>query len=509
MAFPRASGILLHPSSLASRGGIGDLGPAAYEFIDFLAAARQGVWQVLPLSPLGLGNSPYSSLSAFAGTALLVSLERLAERGWIGWDRLETLPGNSGPVDFEAVRARKLPLVFEAAGNFFRKAQGTARARFDAFCAENKWWLDDFVLFNTLRGRYKKDSWHSWPKRLKRREPSALDKERRDNYDELVIGNVAQFFFFEQWRALRRYCAEHSIRIAGDIAIFVSYDSADVWTNPDLFHLDDNLEPTVVSGVPPDYFSTTGQRWGNPIYRWDVMRDHGYDWWIKRLRWMASEVDYIRLDHFRGFEQYWEIPASEPTAVRGHWAEGPKDDFFRKVREEIPEFPFFVEDLGIITPQVNALREAFGLPRMAVLQFGFGDAGSRIYLPHRCAADTVIYTGTHDTDTVKGWWAQLSEYERRNAETYLGAATDGIHWSLVRAAMTSPACLAVAPMQDVLGLGSEARMNIPSQPEGNWTWRLAPGSLTSDLSGRLAHLVEVTDREPKPIANGAAEEFVA
>jgi len=509
MPFPRASGILLHPSCLPARGGIGDLGPAAYDFINFLADARQGVWQVLPLNPLGLGNSPYSSLSAFAGSVLLISLERLAERGWIGWDRLAQLPGNSGPVDYEAVRALKLPLVFEAAGNFFRNATGNARARFDKFCAENKFWLDDFVLFQTLRSRYKKDSWHSWPKRLVRRDPAALDKERRNNYDELVIANVVQFFFFEQWRALRRHCAERSIRIAGDIAIFISYDSADVWANPDLFYLDENLEPTVVSGVPPDYFSKTGQRWGNPIYRWDVMRERGYDWWINRLRWMASEFDYIRLDHFRGFEQYWEIPASEATAVRGRWADGPKDDFFRTVRSQIPEFPFFAEDLGIITPQVNALREAFGLPRMAVLQFGFGDAGSHIYLPHKCSADTVIYTGTHDTDTVVGWWKTVSAFERRNAEAYLGPAADGIHWSLIRTALASPACLAVAPIQDVLGLGSDARMNTPSLSEGNWTWRLTAGAVTSDLSKRLAHLVEVTDRLPQPIPLGPPEEFAA
>ena len=318
-----------------------------------------------------------------------------------------------------------------------------------------------------------------------------------------------QFFFFEQWQALRRYSAERSIRLVGDIAIFLNYDSADVWENPGLFQLDENLNPYVVSGVPPDYFSPTGQRWGNPLYRWDAMKETGYAWWVKRLRWIAQNVDYIRLDHFRGFQQHWEIPAHEPTAVNGRWVDGPKDDLFHRVREALPSFPFFAEDLGMITADVNELRERLALPRMAVLQFGFGDAGSHIYLPHKCFPDTVIYTGTHDTDTAVGWWQTVSEYERRNAEVYLGRSEDGIHWQLMRAAVNSMASLSVIPMQDVLGLGSEARMNRPSVSEGNWTWRLSPGAIGGDLAGRLAHLAEVTDRLPEGIPLGPGEEFVA
>ncbi len=509
MSFSRATGILLHPSCLPSRGGIGDLGPAAYGFVNFLASARQGLWQVLPLGPLGLGNSPYSSISAFAGNVLLVSLERLAERGWIGWDRLQDLAEPAVAVDYDYVRTNKLPLIEESARNFLKNASGSARERFDRFCGENAWWLEGFVLFRALRERYSKEAWNSWPRELARREPAALKKAARELKHALAADRVMQFFFFEQWHALRRYCAERSIRIVGDIAIFLNYDSADVWENPGLFQLDADLNPMAVSGVPPDYFSAKGQRWGNPLYRWDAMKEDGYDWWVKRLRWTTQSVDYIRLDHFRAFEQYWKIPAHEPTAVNGHWVDGPKDDFFHQVRKAIPEFPFFAEDLGIITPQVNALRERFSLPRMAVLQFGFGDAGSHIYLPHKCLPDTVIYTGTHDTDTAVGWWQTVSDYERRNAEVYLGPCNDGIHWGLIRAAVSSMSSLSVIPMQDVLGLGSEARMNRPSISDGNWTWRLSPGAANDDLARRLAHLAEVADRLPEQIPLGPNEEFVA
>ena len=509
MSFPRATGILLHPSSLPSRGGIGDLGPAAYDFVNFLAAARQGLWQILPLSPLGLGNSPYSSLSAFAGNALLLSLERLAERGWIGWERLHDLAGPTSAVDYEAVRAHKVPLLQEAAHNFLKNASGSPRERFDKFREENAWWLEGFVLFRALRERYNKEAWNAWPREIARREPAAIKKAARELKDALAVDRVMQFFFFEQWHALRRCAAERGVRMVGDIAIFLNYDSADVWANPHLFQLDGDLNPIAVSGVPPDYFSVTGQRWGNPLYNWDVMKQDGYDWWVKRLRWTTTAVDYIRLDHFRGFEQYWEIPAHEPTAVNGRWVDGPKDDLFNKIREAIPAFPFFAEDLGVITAGVNALRERHALPRMAVLQFGFGDAGSHIYLPHKCYPDTVIYTGTHDTDTAAGWWRTLSDYERRNAEAYLGPCPDGIHWGLIRAAVSSMSSLSVIPMQDVLGLGTEARMNRPSVSEGNWTWRLAPGVTGDDLAKRLAHLAEVADRLPEPIPLGPGEDFAA
>jgi 4-alpha-glucanotransferase len=509
MQFPRAAGILLHPTSLPSRGGIGDFGPAAYQFIDFLAAARQGLWQVLPLSPLGYGNSPYSSTSAFAGNPLLISLERLAEHGWVDSARLGVLNAGSSPVEYDQVFATKMPLLFDAARTFLRTGSGDALRRFEKFRAENVWWLDDFVLFDALRARNKLESWNQWPRDLAHREPVALEKAREELAADIQIRAALQFAFYEQWRALRRYCAERAIRIVGDVAIFMNYDSADVWTHQELFRLDEKLEPEVVSGVPPDFFSKTGQRWGNPLYRWDVMKERGYEWWIQRLRWATQTCDYIRLDHFRGFDQFWEIPASEPTAVKGRWVDGPRDDLFLKLREALGGLPFFAEDLGFITPEVYALRDRLQIPGMAVLQFGFGDEGAHIYLPHR-AEGKVIYTGTHDNDTVAGWWnSGAGEHERRKAEAYVGRCEDGIHWGFVRAAHGSPAGLSIIPLQDVLGLGSEARMNTPSLHGGNWRWRVDQGRLTGELAAKLALLAEVTDRLPKAFATPADESFSA
>ena len=531
MSFPRAAGILLHPTSLPARGGIGDFGPAAYRFVDFLASARQGLWQVLPLGPLGYGNSPYSSTSAFAGNPLLISLERLAERGWISQAKLDSAklvsaktdpakldpakPGSAVPVadsaavEYESVFAAKMPLLFEAARNFLHSGASDALRRFEAFRAENQWWLDDFVLFDTLRARHKLESWNQWSHDLAYREPSALEKARADLADDLQIRSALQFAFYEQWRALRRYCAERAIRVVGDVAIFVNHDSADVWTHRELFRLTDKLEPEVVAGVPPDFFSKTGQRWGNPLYRWDVMKQQGYKWWIERLRWATQNCDYIRLDHFRGFDQFWEIPASDPTAVNGRWVDGPRDDLFLKLREALGGLPFFAEDLGYITPEVHALRERLQIPGMAVLQFGFGDQGAHMYLPHR-AAGKVIYTGTHDNDTVEGWWrAGAAEHERRNAEAYLGRCDDGIHWAFIRGALCSPANLSIIPLQDVLGLGSEARMNTPSVYGGNWRWRFDPNHLTGDLAAKLALLAELSDRLPPPFAKLTDDTFAA
>jgi len=510
MSFPRAAGILLHPTSLPSRGGVGDFGPAAYRFVDFLASARQGAWQVLPLGPLGYGNSPYSATSAFAGNPLLISLERLADHGWIDRSKLDSLTSEDGPVEYDYVFSHKLPLLFEAGRKFIASASGSARDRFDGFRADNAWWLDDFVLFDAIRAHRKLDSWNQWPHDLAHRDSLALDKFRKEFAIELEIRSALQFAFYEQWQALRRYCSERSVRIVGDVAIFVNHDSADVWTHPELFRLDENLNPEVVAGVPPDFFSKTGQRWGNPLYRWDVMKSRGYEWWIERLRWATHNCDYIRLDHFRGFDQFWEIPGADATAVNGRWVDGPKDDLFHKLREALGGLPFFAEDLGYITPEVHALRERLQIPGMAVLQFGFGDEGAHMYLPHRCDRERVIYTGTHDNDTTIGWWnSGAAEHERRNAEAYVGRSDDGIHWSFIRAAQSSVASLSITPLQDVLGLGSEARMNTPSLYGGNWRWRFASAQLTPDLSAKLAHLAEVTDRLPKPFPVLADEPFAA
>ena len=495
MSFERASGILLHPTSLPSRGGIGDLGPAAYEFVEFLAAARQGLWQILPLGPPAKENSPYSAISAFAGNPLLISLERLADRGWIERDRLESLPDSVSPIEYDEVRKAKLPLLREAAVNFLAQSRPREQERFRRFCKENAAWLDDFVLFDVLRQLYRTENWNLWPHELARRQPEALEQARHGLAGELEVARVIQFAFFEQWRALHRRCAELGIKIIGDVAIFINYDSADVWTHPDLFHLDEQLEPYVVAGVPPDAFSDSGQRWGNPLYRWDVLKGRGYDWWVERMRAALSTCDILRLDHFLGFQHYWEIPASEPTAVHGRWVEGPRDDLFHVLRQALGNLPVISEDLGLITEEVRALRQRLGLPGMRVLQFGFGNPGAHIYLPHQYERNTVVYTGTHDNDTTLGWWQSASEQERCHAAAYLGHDAEGMNWAFIRAAEASIADLCVVPLQDVLGLGSEARMNVPSRADGNWTWRYQPGALTWELAARLATMTEVCDRD--------------
>jgi 4-alpha-glucanotransferase len=510
MSFPRASGILLHPTSLPSRGGIGDFGPAAYAFADYLASAKQGLWQVLPLGPLGFGNSPYSSTSAFAGNPLLISLDRLADRGWIDRAQLDALPDGITPVAYQHIFNRKMPLLFEAAHNFLRTAAPAPRSRFERFCAENRWWLDDFALFDSLRAHLRLESWNRWPRELAHRDPGALEKKRIELRDDLAARCAVQFFFFEQWQALRFYCSQRAIRIVGDIAIFVNFDSADVWTHPDLFRLSADLDPEVVAGVPPDFFSKTGQRWGNPLYRWDVMQSQGYAWWIDRLRWATRNFDYIRLDHFRGFAQFWEIPAKEETAINGRWVDGPKDDLFHRLRDALGGLPFFAEDLGYITDDVHALRDQLKIPGMAVLQFGFGDAGSHTHLPHRFTPDRVVYTGTHDNDTLLGWWESgASEAERRHALAYLGSCEDGVNWAMIRCAMNSVASLCVVPLQDVLGLGSEGRMNVPSHPEGNWCWRFCSDMLRPEWAEKLAALADVADRLPTPLPGVPAEEWAA
>ncbi|PYV77116.1 MAG: 4-alpha-glucanotransferase [Acidobacteria bacterium] len=509
MPFSRLSGILLHPISLPSRGGIGDFGPAAYEFLDFLAAARQGLWQVLPLNPPANGNSPYSSTSAFAGNPLLISLERLAEHGWLDASELSGLPVDVGPINYDEVRRAKLPLLQSAARKFLKPADGRARSRFDHFCHENAWWLEDFVLFDSLRERHGKH-WNQWPSNLARREPNALDSIRAELSTDLSIRRVVQFFFWEQWHALQLYCAQKSIRIVGDIAIFVDYDSADVWAHRNLFRLGEvDLLPEVVSGVPPDYFSATGQRWGNPLYNWDAIRADDYRWWLQRLRWATQTCDYIRLDHFRGFAQFWGVPASERTAINGRWVDGPGDEFFNKLKQELGGLPFFAEDLGLITPDVVVLRDSHNISGMAVLQFAFSDAGAHAYLPHRLHANRVIYTGTHDNDTTLGWWSTLGEKERAAVLALVGPCEDGVNWGLTRLAHSSPASFSVVPLQDVLSLGSEARLNTPSTHTGNYHWRYQLGALKPELAQKLAALAEVTDRPPDPASTARAEDFCA
>jgi 4-alpha-glucanotransferase len=501
MRFERSSGVLLHVSSLASAGGIGDLGPAAYEFVAFLAAAKQHVWQVLPLGPTGYGNSPYASSSAFAGNPYLISLEVLAEWGWIGRDRLEGLPGADGAADFEAVEARKLPLLYEAAENFLDRgaANGELWSAFEGFCTAQAGWLEDYALYAQARRVYNTGAWTEWPERLRRREPEALRAFTAEHGRALAEERALQFAFARQWDALRARAAASGIRVLGDIAIFVNMDSADVWVHSELFALDAELHPVRVAGVPPDYFSATGQRWGNPLYRWDVLEQRGYDWWIERVARARELYDIVRLDHFRGFEAYWAIPASEPTAVNGEWAKGPGAELFHAMERALGPLPLVAEDLGVITAEVDALRLELGMPGMKVIQFGFSDKGAHTHLPHQYTAETVAYTGTHDNDTTAGWWRTLDAPTRAAAEAYVGAVKGKPAWPMLRAVAASAAALAIAPAQDLLELGSEARMNTPAVATGNWSWRAPAGCWTDELAARLAALAEVTDRENDPL----------
>ena len=472
------------------------MGPAAYDFVDWLAAAKQTLWQILPLQPAGCGNSPYSCTSAFAGNVLMISLERLADRGLINPRLIESIPDGKSAVDFDKVRAHKLPLLQQAATTFLKSATGQSRERFDSFCQDNDWWLEDYVLFSVLRENFKEQAWNTWPQNIARRDPDTVHQLRNDLREKLDIERFLQFAFFEQWCALRSYCADRGIRIIGDVSIFVSFDSADVWTYPELFRLKDDLSPEVVAGVPPDAFSETGQRWGNPLYDWEALRARGYDWWIGRMRWAIETCDIVRIDHFRGFEAYWEIPADEPTAVNGKWVQGPNASLFQALKTGLGKLPFIAEDLGYITREVHELRKSLDIPGMKILQFGFGNKGAHVYLPHKFDRDCVVYTGTHDNDTVVGWWKTCATAEEKAfAASYLGIDGDDVHWPFVRAALTSVANFAVVPVQDVLGLDSSARMNVPSETDGSWTWRLAAGALTAELAAKLSALVEISDRD--------------
>ena len=494
----RQSGVLLHVTSLPSHGGVGDFGPAAYTFVDFLAAAKQRTWQVLPLSPTGYGSSPYSALSAFAGNPILISLERLAADGWVAWEKLNDLPGAEGPCDYEAAFSKKLPLITEAATNFLANASDTARALFQKFCNDSSSWLPDYAMFNVLRRIYGYASWNEWPAEYMHRKQDALTQLLTDHGQELAVEQVIQFFFSEQWCQLRTYCAERKIQIMGDVAIFVNYDSADVWTNPDIFELDERRNPIRVSGVPPDYFSATGQRWGNPLYKWGTLRERGFDWWVARIRRSLALYDIIRLDHFRGFEAFWSIDAKEETAMNGQWIKAPGVELFLRLKEVFGDLPFIAEDLGVITPEVDELRERFGMPGMRILQFGFAERGGHMYLPHRFVPNSVAYTGTHDNNTTLGWWLDgSSEGERANAQAYLQTINHPaeIVWAMIRAAARSVANLCIFPLQDILHLGSEGRMNTPAAPEGNWAWRYGPTALHPDFAMQLASLMEMTDRD--------------
>lgn len=487
MKFKRASGILLHPTSLPGPYGIGDLGAAAYRWVDFLASAGITLWEVLPLGPTGYGDSPYQCFSAFAGNPYLISPEYLRRDGWLHSNDLVNKTGFPvHKVDFGKLIPWKLNLLERAYQHFSAEA-GSAQPAFDHFCSAQAAWLEDYALFMAIKEAQGGGPWEQWPPEIRRREPGAMEAARQEYSAAVRRHQFYQFVFFRQWEALREYAHQKDIQIIGDVPIFVAYDSADVWAHPELFFLDGESQPTVVAGVPPDYFSPTGQRWGNPLYRWDFHRASGYRWWLDRIQASLKMVDILRIDHFRGFAGYWEIPAGNPTAEIGRWVPGPGADFFTQLQSALGDLPIIAEDLGVITPDVIALREQFGLPGMKILQFAFSGPDNP-FLPHLYEHNCVTYTGTHDNDTAEGWYASAPEGEKQFARRYLHVDGSDFAWDLIRACWASVAVFALAPLQDFLDLGTEARMNYPSHLGGNWAWRFPEVAVNEELAARIREL---------------------
>ncbi len=507
MSFPRASGVLLHPTSLPSRFGIGDLGSEAYQFADFLASTGQRLWQVLPLGPTGYGNSPYQCLSVFAGNPLLISLERLVADKSLEFVDLEKAPSfTEDRVDYSAVGKFRMPLLKKSFETFERKAGHHKRKELEAFCRQNAAWLETYSLFMALKEAHDLTAWNTWEEDIRTRQPKSLERWTKKLDHEIRYHKYQQYQLLRQWLELKKYCNELGIRLIGDMPIFVALDSVEVWSHPEMFYLDDSGQPTVVAGVPPDYFSKTGQLWGNPLYRWDVIAKNGYAWWIERFRTARRLVDIIRVDHFRGFEKYWEVPATDTTALNGRWVPGPGAALFEAVQKALGALPIIAEDLGVITPEVDALREQFGFPGMRVLQFAFGsDPKADDYRPHNYPRNCVVFTGTHDNNTTVGWFRgedvkdstqskEEREKEKQVALSYLGTDGHEINWDFICLALMSAADTAIIPMQDILGLGSEARMNLPGRAEGNWCWRFAPDMLTEGIKARLKKLTALSGR---------------
>ena len=507
----RASGVLLHPTSLPGSYGIGDLGRTADRFVDFLSDAGQEWWQMLPIGPPGLFNSPYASLSTFAGNPILIDLEQLVDRGLLTTQDVnvdevfsETHVNYQACERFKNIRLHK---AFEA---FNTRKHSEDFERFEAFCRENDAWLLDYALYSTLKQIYHGKAWSQWDTPVRVREPDALGHLYDRRKESVRFHQFLQFVFHDQWSRLKDYCQEKGIGLIGDIPMFVAHDSVDVWANPQYFWLDDTGQPEFVAGVPPDYFSQTGQIWGNPLYRWSVLRLADYEWWCERIRSAMTRFDAIRMDHFIGFHRYWEIPAQASTATIGQWMKGPGDDFFECLQDQVGPVELIAEDLGEVTPEVRALAERFGFPGIRVLQFAFGsDCPNPEDLPENYPKQCVVYTGTHDNDTTVGWFSNMSDEtrttsqeeianERNRVLQYVGSDGREIHWDLIRVAYQSPPNIAVIPAQDLLGLGSESRMNVPGIAEGNWEWRVTEGALTQDIGARLRQCVEEHGRLYQP-----------
>lgn len=496
----RGSGVLLHITSLPSPYGVGDLGSSAYRFADFLSETKQNCWQILPLNPTDpiYSNSPYQSISAFANNPLLLSPELMVEDGLLLKSEIEPPPRfPEDRVDYEAALTYKKRLFDLAFERFQNKKQGE---EYERFCLENSFWLDDFSLFVVLKSHFNGKVWGRWQKEVRDRDSKALETLKKEFHERIEKEKFLQFIFFNQWFRLKGYCNKLGIHIFGDIPIYTVYDSADVWKNPEIFKLDSEGKPSFVAGVPPDYFSQTGQLWGNPVYRWEVLKERDYDWWVQRIQYNLKIFDLVRIDHFRGFVAYWEVAADETTAMNGKWIEAPAMDFFNQLKRKLPSLPIIAEDLGVITPDVIEVMRHFNLPGMKVLLFAFDEYFPKNpYLPHNLERNCVLYTGTHDNNTIQGWFTREATPEiKKRLFRYLGreAALNEIHWDLIRLAMMSVADMVIFPMQDILGLGEESRMNRPATNKGNWKWRLLSHQLTPELSKRLLEMTETFGRTP-------------
>ena len=499
MLFPRSSGILLHPTSFPSRFGMGDMGIEAYRFIDFLVESDQQYWQVLPLGPTGYGNSPYSCYSAMAGNPLLINPELLRDDQLLADEDFANLPEFPlDYVDFERAIALKVPLLKKACENFKAKASPMLQKEFSGFCESKEDWLEDYALFMALKDYFGGVSWNNWEPEIARREPESLEKWRQQLNAEIYYYKYVQFEFFRQWTELKRYANLRDIKIIGDIPIYVAHDSADVWSHREIFCLHEaSGEPALMAGVPPDYFSSTGQLWGNPVYDWEKLQASNFEWWVERFEAIFAYVDVTRIDHFRGFDAYWAVERGQETAMYGEWIKAPGTALLDLINQKFGDLPIIAEDLGVITPEVVALRDRYEFPGMKILQFAFGAGPGDPFLPFNYDRNCVVYTGTHDNDTTVGWFNQLSNYERDEVLRYLGCIDpQGIHWSLIRMGWMSIANIAIVPYQDLLGLDTDARMNFPGKPEGNWGWRYRPEALNREVGDRLKTMTYISGRAP-------------
>ena len=495
--FERSSGILLHPTSLPGKYGIGSLGKEAYKFVDFLKKANQKLWQIFPLGPTGYGDSPYQCFSTFAGNPYLIDFDLLIEQNLLAEEDLKGVDfgGNEEYIDYGAIYNQKYPLLRKAYENFKANENKELKEKLETFKAENSSWLDDYSLYISLKNHFNGLPWNEWEDDIRTRKEAAINKYKAELADEIEYNNFIQFLFFTQWNNVKKYANDNGIKIIGDIPIFVAVDSSDAWANPEIFLFDPELKPVKVAGVPPDYFSATGQLWGNPLYDWDKLKELNYKWWVDRVRANLSTCDIIRIDHFRGFDEYWAVPYGDKTAENGTWCPGPRTDLFNAIKNELGELPIIAEDLGTMTQGVIDLREATGFPGMKILGFAFDSKEENDYLPHTYTKNCVVYTGTHDNDTLIGWFTKANEDDKQFARNYLNSRSDNeIHWDAIRGAWSSVANMAIAPIQDFLGLGSEARINTPGLASGNWQWRLKDGVLTDELAERIAKLTKVYSR---------------